>query len=534
MEDINKTIHSELKEYAQLYFAAIITANTVDGKCRLKPGKYTAREFQVNSPRNAMGAAYRLPDDEFFGETVTIKCGTFELRFPYAQVFAMLARWEAMMKPGKDKAVFEIGAIEEKTAKVIVDGKTALGSYKTKGMRLQRVHGNWWMPRKLPKCGNVALCYSLNGAVFIPGLQFSTEQLLNNPEKVVERCAKFDDAKIIELLISYITNETNSPAHGYFVEVARLAGVDTNSDDAVKIAETAREKKRQRDEEIALQETEERERHRIREEEARKQIEEEERQAAESLAKAKRNFISGKMISGNDFERIADAVGYAINIRTVGTLRKRVTWIKVGAEGTPTVYGTKRRAGLEGVFNAIREAYARLKNSMPERVRHISEIMETCRVHDENTGEETDEYKYYKWLTSAHNGTYHTIADNALAEALTGIFLAAYRKGEGHIIAMNKDGMLMESVITSIKPPQSPETPQITECTGEQPEPRETARKRQNRAIDCKRTTRRDTLRPVTYVSRECSTANAPPGLFARTGSDLLADHTEFQNISVN
>ena len=60
------------------------------------------------------------------------------------------------------------------------------------------------------------------------------------------------------------------------------------------------------------------------------------------------------------------------------------------------------------------------------------------------------------------------------------------------------------------EPPQSPEAPQTAEHTAEPPKPREAARKPQNRGIGSKRTTRRDTLRdtlhPVTYVPRECST----------------------------
>ena len=93
---------------------------------------------------------------------------------------------------------------------------------------------------------------------------------------------------------------------------------------------------------------------------------------------------------------------------------------------------------------------------------------------------------------------------------------------------------------TPTQPPQSPETPQTVECTADTPKPRETARKPQNRAIgsaqhrqhsalganayavlnDASATmaamnvrcdTLRDTLHSVTYVPRECSTANSPP-----------------------
>ena len=64
-----------------------------------------------------------------------------------------------------------------------------------------------------------------------------------------------------------------------------------------------------------------------------------------------------------------------------------------------------------------------------------------------------------------------------------------------------------------IEPSQSPEAPQTVKCTTDTSKPRETARKPQNRGIGSARATRRDTLRdtlrPVTYVPRECSTADA-------------------------
>lgn len=89
--------------------------------------------------------------------------------------------------------------------------------------------------------------------------------------------------------------------------------------------------------------------------------------------------------------------------------------------------------------------------------------------------------------------------------------------------------------VTHSEPPQSPETPQPVECTTDTPKPRETARKPQNRgigntrhsrlgangysvlndasvtmtAMNIRRDTLRDTLHSVTYVPRECSTADA-------------------------
>lgn len=74
--------------------------------------------------------------------------------------------------------------------------------------------------------------------------------------------------------------------------------------------------------------------------------------------------------------------------------------------------------------------------------------------------------------------------------------------------------IVADNAATPSETPQiSTETAETAECIDDMPEMRETARKRQNRAIGCMRTTRRDTLRntlrPVTYVPRECSTVDA-------------------------
>lgn len=70
------------------------------------------------------------------------------------------------------------------------------------------------------------------------------------------------------------------------------------------------------------------------------------------------------------------------------------------------------------------------------------------------------------------------------------------------------DAEVLELIYNHTEPPQSPGTPQTVDCTADTPKPRETARKPQNRGIGSKRTTRRDTLRPLTHVPRECSTAD--------------------------
>lgn len=226
MEATNLAVLAELQEYAQLYFDAIKEHNTTDGVCELRPGNYSAKEL-ADREKAACGA-YRRPVGDIFDEEVSISVDTFRMRFPYREIFYILARWEAMCRPGKSlKSVFTVGDVEEKTAKVLLCEQTELGKYKAKGMKLQHLTGNWWAPRKLPKCDSVELVYELNGVMFLPGTQAWSDDISNRNSAVMERCAKLDDAKTTEALLNFIATQESAPTFGYFVEVARRAGINT-------------------------------------------------------------------------------------------------------------------------------------------------------------------------------------------------------------------------------------------------------------------------------------------------------------------
>lgn len=357
MDAINQDILKQLQEYAQKYFAAIIEVNSTDGECNLKPGKYSAKDL-IDNFKSPCGIYIHPASEEYEGK-ITAAAGTFKCSFPYRRIFAILADWETMSHAGKQKAIFEIGEVEEKSAKVLINEKNVLGAYKTKTMKLQRIGGNWWgQPKEIQKEGSTTGYYELNGVMFAPGKTFWGKVRDESNKRFTE---KFDDAEITKMLISYLAKYPDNVNTPYFAEVVRLAGISIETEESKAIANTAKEEQRKREEERQHEEAEERERKRIREEEYRKSVEEEERQAAESLAKAKEKFISGKMISREDFERVAGSVGYEINIRTLGTLRKRITWIETKDGEDVTVYGTNTRRGLDGTFAVIREVYAKLK-----------------------------------------------------------------------------------------------------------------------------------------------------------------------------
>ena len=62
MDAINLDILKQLQEYAQMYFDAIVEANSECGKCKFANGKYTAKDVTK--------WIYALPCDDIFNSGV--------------------------------------------------------------------------------------------------------------------------------------------------------------------------------------------------------------------------------------------------------------------------------------------------------------------------------------------------------------------------------------------------------------------------------------------------------------------------------
>lgn len=357
MDATNLAVLKQLQQYAQRYFDAIVELNSTAGECDLKPGKYSAKEMSDNSYKSIFGRSYELPEDECFDELIYIEAGNFKCSFPYRQIFCILAEWETMSRAGKLAAVFQIGDIEEKTVKVILSEKTAAGSYIRKRMRLRRLSGNWWIVRKPTRRQGVKVYYELNGVMFNPGLQVYSE------EDAKERCLKYNDEWFLSQFAKILAHSANeSDIYGYYHEVAKLAGIKIdNETTAQAIAEDSRRQEEQRklEEEQAERDRQEEQR-KLREADELK-AEEEERQRKEYESRAIEKFTSGRMVDLDELETVARIVGYTFNPRTLGTLRRRIKYVEIGDDGKIRIYGTTRRAGLDGSFAAIREIYERAK-----------------------------------------------------------------------------------------------------------------------------------------------------------------------------
>lgn len=194
-------------------------------------------------------------------------------------------------------------------------------------------------------------------------------------------------------------------------------------------------------------------------------------------------------------------------------------YFSVGIRAYDWQHGNSLLSALIDKWENEIEAEKRKKQpTQPTETPRIStETAETVNVSAEGENEpQAAKYKPYTTraeiialLESEHGIEYDAgevvyLKDGCVAEDLSD-------EGEWRIY-LDADSDKCIDVI-AIQPPQSPETPQTGECPTNTPKPRETARKRPNRAIGsaqaARRNTLRDTLRSVTHVPRECSTTEA-------------------------
>lgn len=219
MDNINGIVHKQLKEYALIYFDAILTLN----KGRIKEGNYTAKELADNNYK-ILGNTYKYPDDPQFAEEITITAGNFTCSFMYRDIFAILGKWEKMMRAGKAAAVFAVGSVEYKTAKLLTTDRDVFGNFKYKRVKLQRVAGNWWTPAT-KRAKTYPLYYELNGIMFAPGVECYRDEYMR------QRAERLTEEQVIKALRGVLKCNRDTLNNGgkmwfdYCAQVAQLAGV---------------------------------------------------------------------------------------------------------------------------------------------------------------------------------------------------------------------------------------------------------------------------------------------------------------------
>lgn len=210
-------------------------------------------------------------------------------------------------------------------------------------------------------------------------------------------------------------------------------------------------------------------------------------------------------------------------------------YFSVGIRAYDWVHGNSLLSALIDKWENEIEAEKRKKqHTQPAETPRIStEAAETVNVSAE--GEKGAEKAIYAFISKAE-----TILDKIKQKCLNREIYVEDASRYEFMVCMAVSNFVNKHKNCPTEPPQSPETPQTVECATDAPKPRETTRKRPNRAIgsaqhhqysalgangysvlndasvtmtamNVRRDTLRDTLHSVTYVPRECSTANTPP-----------------------
>lgn len=143
------------------------------------------------------------------------------------------------------------------------------------------------------------------------------------------------------------------------IEVMRRLGHDTAP---LYVSRETYLKNREEEERKRAEEAERRERERK---------EAEERRKAELLADGKEKLLNGEKITVEQIELIAGAVGYKINIRTLGTMRKKLVSMSYSeANGWDYSYYSGKNTSdrnFKGAMDALRAIYIILKSEECER-----------------------------------------------------------------------------------------------------------------------------------------------------------------------
>lgn len=381
MTTTDKTVLDALQTHAREYFQQLCDFLKQNG-VTLESGQYSARD--LCSGRTPWNKSLR-PKCETSNNTIEISADNFKCSFLLMNVFEILSNWEAITKAGSSKAVFEVGGVEIQKLKVLSTDTTPLGTYKTKTVTLRRLVGNWWIGTKYDRFKKTRLYYQAGEVLFYTSKEFYNCEI--DDESAVNFCNRYD-SKILDLVVGASVN-TDMELQPYFAEVAKRIGIMPDSDKQAAI--TA---------EIEQRKAEEEERERLRIEEAQEEAQRREKEMAELQAEEERQikarriatvkkFLAGKMVNLDEFELIAAVVHYQFNPRTLGTLRKRVAYIEIPDTGKIRIYGTQRRAGLDGSFAAIREVYELAKGVQMEDPRPTSGTPDTPTASDSSCTPDT-------------------------------------------------------------------------------------------------------------------------------------------------
>lgn len=214
-----------------------------------------------------------------------------------------------------------------------------------------------------------AFIFEDNG-IFWYSLRAATENQFNNPkerERIINLRKNFR-AYVKE------TAQNNGFIRSLEIEVFKRLGEDTAS---LYASREAYLKNREEEERKRAEEAERRERERK---------EAEERRKADLLADGKEKLMNHERITVEQIELIAEAVGYKINIRTIGFMREKVTEAVLREDDTVTVWGRKLTSrNIDGTAKVMHELCDRLKAQAEEEAKQAAQTTEMPQIPTETS-----------------------------------------------------------------------------------------------------------------------------------------------------
>lgn len=137
------------------------------------------------------------------------------------------------------------------------------------------------------------------------------------------------------------------------------------------------------DEYIRQQEERDRQRAEEAERRERERMEAEERRKAEVLADGKEKLMNHERITVEQIELIAEAVGYKINIRTIGFMREKVTGAAMSDNGVQVSGYKLTSRNIDGTAKVMHEIYDRIKAQVEEEAEQPATPTETPQISTE-------------------------------------------------------------------------------------------------------------------------------------------------------
>lgn len=184
-----------------------------------------------------------------------------------------------------------------------------------------------------------------NGVFWYTQIAHSDNQM-NRPET---------KERLIDFRANYRAILKEKAAQNAFINTLQIEVMRRLGEDVAPLLASREAYLKQREEEDRLKAEEERRR-----EQAEKEAEE--RRKVELIADGRRKLLEHKDVTEEQFELLAESVGYKLHIRTIGFMRKKVSRVTLNENGTVTIWGHKlTNANTQGITNAVYEVEKLIK-----------------------------------------------------------------------------------------------------------------------------------------------------------------------------